>query len=256
MSVMTKNFIIVGTQRTGSTALFRSFNFHPEIACGREWTHDFPFYKKLSVTERALAGDFSVLSPRSRKLIEAECSDETRWLGFKILFRSSDKWLIHPKLAPALWLDRLEAHIEWLARRTDISVIHLSRKNPVDWLKSKYLASRTGSYTQTPYPDQEKVRIPVKRAVKRIQTKNWLDTRLATLERSNPYLRIYYEDFLKSNRDVIHAMMNFLECDPTDLGDFNYRKLKKQSKGSADRYIANYEQLTTALHERELFVYE
>jgi hypothetical protein len=249
---MRKNFIIVGTQRTGSTALFRSFNFHPEIACGREWTHDFPFYKKLTVTKRALEGDFTVLTARSRDLINKLYNDETRWLGFKLLFRSSDKWLIHPRFAPALWVDRLEDYVQWLSHRPDIHVIHIIRRNQIDWLKSKYVASKTDSYTQTPYPDGLKIEIPLRGAVKRVQTKKWLDSRLATLEYTNPYLPVYYEEFLHSNHDVVLSLMRFLQCDPDRLRDFDYRKLKKQSKGSAEKYISNYDQLVRELRNRNL----
>jgi hypothetical protein len=55
---MPKNFVIVGTQRTGSTALFNLLNIHPEIACGAEWTYNRSWHEKIEVFERALRGDF------------------------------------------------------------------------------------------------------------------------------------------------------------------------------------------------------
>ena len=204
------------------------------------------------VTQRALDGDFGVLTDRSRDLIAKLYNDRTRWLGFKLLFRSSDKWLYHPRFSPALWLDRLESYLWWISQRPDVHIIHIVRKDAIDWLKSKYLSSKTGFFTQKPYPDGFKIKIPLRGAVRRLQAKNWLDTRLATLSHTNPYLCVCYEDFLQSNYEVMLSLMQFLQCDPTQIGEMNYRKLKKQSKGSAENYISNYEQLVRELRYRDL----
>lgn len=245
-----RNFIIVGTQRTGSTALFRSLNFHPEIACGGEWVHELPTSKKLMAAQRALDGDFSMLTSRNRELIVKELNENTQWLGFKVLFRSSNKWVLHPRLSPALWLDRLEDFIQWLSQRSDVYVIHVVRTDPIEWLKSRYLAGKTGLFAAAPYPDGAKVKIPLRPAVKRLRAKDWIDSRLSTLAGNNPYLRVRYEDFLRSNREVIVSMLEFLECDPSQLGEFDYKKLKKQSKASAESYISNYGELIAKLrHE-------
>jgi hypothetical protein len=247
---MLENFLILGTQRTGSTALHRALNFHPAIACGNEWTQDVSPLRKFDVTERGLRGDFSVLSERQRRRIGPKFGPETRMLGFKILFRSSDKWLLHPRLAPALWADRLEGYIRWVAQRPALRVIHIVRSDSMEWLKSKYLSDATQSWTGRQYPESLRIEVPVARALRRLACKGWIDSRIATLGHTNPYLRIAYEDFLASNRESVAALVSFLGCDAAHLDTFDYKRLTKQSRRSARDYIANFDELTTALRVR------
>jgi len=248
---MIRNFIVLGTQRTGSTALFRALNFHPAVACGGEWVHDKPPHQKVSTARRALQADFSALVPRYRDQIEEEFCDESRWLGCKVLFRSSDKWFLHARTSPALLLDRLEAFRAWLCRQSEIRIIHLTRDDSIEWLKSKYLSSKTGFYTNKPYPEGTKIAIPIRRAIKRLQTKDWIDLRVASLARTNPYLHVSYEDFLHSNPETLETLMQFLECDPSRIEETNRRNIRKQSKGTARDYISNYDELKEAVQRFE-----
>ncbi len=89
IALVRSNFLIVGTQRTGSTALVRSMTFHPEIACGGEWTQHAPSHRKLWTAEQSLSANFAVLTAPQRRRIELSFGEHTRWLGFKLLFRSS-----------------------------------------------------------------------------------------------------------------------------------------------------------------------
>jgi hypothetical protein len=242
-----QNFLIVGTQRTGSTALVRSLTFHPQIASGGEWVQHVPAFRKLAVAEQALAGDFSALTPRQRELVESRLNAGTKWLGFKVLFRSSNKWIWHPRLAPALWLDRLEGFRKFLVSRSEIRVIHIIRNDQIDWLKSKYLADRSKVYAAGRTYPEEPISIPIREAKKRLEAKSWIDARLATLRATNPYLPVIYEEFLESDVTVVRNLMSFLDCDPAQLGEFDYRKQQKQSKRSAREYISNYDRLVEAI---------
>ncbi len=249
---MFQNFLIVGTQRTGSTALVRSLTFHPDVACGDEWTQRVPAHRKFQVTEKALAGDFSVLTEGQRKRIEPAFGPHTRWLGFKLLFRSSDKWLVHPRFAPALWLDRFSSYLRWIAGRPSLHVVHIVRTDSVDWLKSKYLADTSRAYAAKAYPEDLTITIPVREAIRRLETKRWIDSELSQLSGSNPYLRISYEEFLESDRAVVERLMTFLDCDPARLRDFDYRKQRKQSKRAACDYITNFSELDSALRQQSV----
>ena len=245
------NFLIVGTQRTGSTALVRSLSFHPDVASGDEWTQRIPAHRKLKFTERVLSGDFSALTPAQRSRIEPRVGPGTRWLGFKVLFRSSAIWVGGPPLAPALWLDRFGGFRRWIAARPSLRVIHIRRLDPIDWLKSKYLADKSRAYAAgRTYPEGMTIDIPIAEAKKRLVAKDWIDGRLAGLGNSNPYLCISYEEFLESDRAVVLKLMRFLDCDPANLGAFDYRKQQKQAKRSASEYISNYDALVAALETR------
>ena len=56
-----KNFIVVGTQRTGSSALAELLGLNTCIACGWEWAVRLPMRNKIEVCKNALDGNFNVL---------------------------------------------------------------------------------------------------------------------------------------------------------------------------------------------------
>ena len=245
-----KNFLIVGTQRTGSSVLTESIGFHTLVACGWEWTLHVPRSQKLKVAERALAGDFSVLSQPDRAHMAEVWNIKKTWLGFRRLFCASDKWLIHPRFSPALWSDRLEDHLHWLAERPDIYIIHIVRRDGLDWLKSKFLARASGLYVGKPYQEGLRVTIPLREAVFRLRAKEWVDYRLASLSSQCPYVRIDYEDFLADQDAVVTETLRFLQCDPNVMPV--ERRRQKQSRSSVADYVANYDELVTELERHEL----
>lgn len=241
-------FLIVGTYRSGSSAVTEAMNSHPGILCGLEWTLRTPFWKKLHVAKTALTGDFSTLLPRHRDAARSGFSPATRVIGFKRLFRSSDKWMIHPKFAPALAVDRLEAHLDWLASDSSIRVIHIVRRDNIAWLRSKVLADASGKYSGSKYPDGLQLRIDVNEAKRRVATKTWIDGRLAALSVSNPYCRVDYESFAADNRRVARELVSFLGCDPEELPE---RELRHQSQSaSSAASLLNIDDVRHALRER------
>ena len=203
------------------------------------------------MAKQALAGDFSVLGKKHQKHLGKVFDTWKTWLGFRRLFRSSNKWIIHPRFSPLLWLDRLEDHLRWLAHRPDIHIIHIVRRQGLDWLKSVCMSRKTNLYVGKAYPKGIKVRIPLWEAVARLRAKDWVDYRLSTLANSNPYQQLNYEDFLADQNGVTTLALEFLQCDPTIMraGD---RRLHKQSKGGIADYVINYDELLTKLERLDL----
>lgn len=245
------SFLIVGTQRIGSSALAESIGFHPRIASGAEWTQAVSWHRKLYVTGRVLAADFSVLPKRQHDRATSIMNSRIERLGFRSLFRSSDKWLVHPRFAPALWLDRLEDHIAWLQSHSHVHVIHLIRRDNVAWLRSKFLSRESKSYFGKPYPAGMKVTIPLREAKARLQSKDWVDARLSSVAVTNPYLRVRYEEFLAGSQAVTGSVLRFLGCDPEEL-EGQKRGLNKQSSEPIDDQILNYDELISLLEENNL----
>jgi hypothetical protein len=244
-------YVITGTYRTGSSALAESIGLTPGVACGWEWMGAVSWLYKIEAAERALNGDFSYLHERDQDHMAQVFKPECSWLGFRALFSSSAKWILHPRFSPALWIERLERHVRWLETATNIRVIHIMRLDALDWLKSVYLAKKTGLYVGKAYPEGISVRIPVREAVARLRTKEWIDARLATLAQSNSYLRVNYEDFFLNQDAVISTTLQFLDCTPTFVNNFE-RKIYKQSKGKASDYILNFEELSKTLKSLDL----
>ena len=238
-------FLIVGTYRCGTSALVEAVGRHPDILCGMEWTHHVAAWRKISAARQALNGDFSSLPERQRRRLAGVAADRCTAIGFKRLFRSSDKWLLHPRWAPALTVDRFGAHLRWLRRDTDIRIVHVVRQDNVAWLRSKTLSDATGSYSGARYPDELKVSIPVEAARRRVRAKMWIDAELGSLRATNPYMRINYEEFVEQNLEVAGHIAAFLDCDPKKLPVTELRH--QLQSGTSRATILNTEELREAL---------
>lgn len=238
-------FLVVGTYRSGTSAIVEAIGRHPLILCGMEWTHRLPVWRKIPVGKAALSGDFSGLLPKNRKQIDESITEQQTVIGFKRLFRASDKWLLHPRLAPALAVDRFEAHLRWLQNDPAIRIVHVVRQDNVAWLRSKVLADATGRYSGAQYPDDLQLSIAVSEARRRVATKVWIDGRLASLSITNPYYRVNHEAFARSNQAVAAEIVSFLGCDPADLPQAGLRHQPQSRTSRAE--LANAEEVRRSL---------
>jgi hypothetical protein len=243
-----RRYVITANYRTGSSAIAEAVAAHPHIACGWEWTkHTLP-WQKIPAARRGLKRDFSLLLPRHQAWMAATVAKETQAIGYRQLFRASDKWLLHPRNAPALVIDRLEAHLRWWASDPEIHVIHIIRRDDIDWLKSKALAEAAGRF-QGAYPESLKVSISPHEAARRIKTKHWIDARLATARHSNPYYRVTYESFRADNFAVAAQLVTFLGFDAGLLQPLKL-KLQPQSREGSIKQIENLASLRAYLAGR------
>jgi len=207
-----KKFIITGTYRTGSSALAEIIGLHPDVSCGWEWTNQVLWPNKINAGIKSLNGDFSSLPDIEREYMQEIHNSEKLFLGYRRLFRASNKWVIDPKYSIALFIDQFQAHLK-LWKKSDIAIIHIIRSDNVAWLKSLGLAKATKSHFGNVYPDNMSVKWNLKEAEKRIIAKNWIDNQIATLKDCNiPYLPIIYEDFVADNNSTTERACHFLGC--------------------------------------------
>lgn len=247
------NFLITGTQRTGSSALAEALGTHPLIACGWEWSEHCAWRRRLRVAATGLQGDFALLGSNDRAHMESIMGPEVRWIGFRRLFGASDKWLGHPRFSVKLWWDRFERHLRWIRQRPALRIIHVRRNDPMEWLKSKYMARSTNQYVGaegTEYPSI-RVAIPLREARARVRAKQWIDARLASLAATNPYLCIEYEAMTDDLFAAAARGAGFLDCDPARLA-LDRTVIRKQSSGDGRQYISNYDELMDDLRCRRL----
>jgi hypothetical protein len=243
-------FLIVGTQRTGTSAIAEQLGLHPDITCGWESTNHLWPLQRITVAEQVLAGDFRRLLAKERNYLAATHHAGKRALGFRRLFRSSAKWVIGPACAPALWADRLEAHLAWLQRRPEIHVIHVTRSDNMAWLKSMGLARATDSYVGKSYPHDAATHWPLWEAHRRVLTKHWIGRRLATLRDSNPYINIGYEAFRADNAGVVSELVTFLGFDPIAICAAG--RIRPQSNGNPATQFENAEAVAGLLEAQGL----
>jgi len=247
-----QKFIIVGTPRTGSSALAQLINFHPEVLCGWEWTNNVPWWKKIQVAQAALSGDFRQLTENNRIFMEERSTSVIKYIGYRSLFRSSNKWLIHPRLCPVIWAERLKQHTRWIANNPDISIIHITRNDNLAWLKSYLFSSITKNYINKPYPEALSININRAEAIARVRSKLWLDKQLARLKNSNPYLKIKYEALDADKLDTGKLVIQFLGCKDSGYSIDESMMCSKQSKGLTSEGIENYEEISLEFSKRNL----
>ncbi len=247
------NFLIVGTQRTGSSALGNGIGLHPNVTCGWEWTLRVAPWRAISIAEAGLAKKFNSLTQADQDHMAKSDASNSATLGFRKLFRSSNKWIVHPKYSPALLLDRLEAHINWLRKSSQIKIIHILREDNLGWLTSKALSKESGLYFGEPYADDLAVRVDIREAVKRVIAKDWVDSRLASLRQSNPYMLIRYEEFRNNNAEAVSRALRFLGEDPVVTPPIEkHMKAKPQSRKDVRESVTNFAELEAALSVRGL----
>lgn len=239
------NFLITGTQRTGSSAVAEAVGTHPAIACGWEWTEHSAWRQRLRIAEAGLAGHFEALGEKDRAHMQSLLTPEVRWIGFRRLFGASDKWLLHPRFSVKLWLDRFGRHLRWIRRQPELRIIHVVRDDHLEWLKSKYVARSTNQYVGSAYPDVQ-VTIPLRQAKARVRAKLWVDRQLATLAASNPYLMVEYQQLSDDLPGTAERAARFLDCDPALLR-LDATVIRKQSSDDGRSYVRNYDALARVL---------
>ena len=246
------NFLVVGTQRTGSSAIAEQIGLHPEITCGWESTNHVLPFRKLQVAAEIFGGDFHNLPAKEQAYLQTVHHSGKRAIGFRRLFRSSAKWLIRPEWAPALMVDRLEGHLRWLARnRPETRIIHVTRSDNLAWLRSMGLARATDRYVGQDYPEDSMVRWALPEAHRRVLTKHWVGARLATLSRSNPYVNVSYEAFRADNVGEINRVIEFLGFEPVP-GSAAAARIRPQSKAAHATQLENADAVARLLDELQI----
>lgn len=243
-----RNFIILGVARTGSGAIADLINLHPRTVSGICWLDNIPHKIKIKVATKALSGDFRELQKEHQQFIKAKLNSMTELIGFKIDFSASNKYIYHPKYAPTLWFDNLFGFIDWIKKTPDLSVVHITRENNIEWLKSYYLSKKTRLYEGEKYPYGIKVSILKRQAIKRIKSKKFIDEKIGQLKHTNPYCLVKYEDLDQNNKSVAEKAITFLNCNFADCNLINFHRVK-QSRGPAKNYIKNYAELFIELEK-------
>lgn len=252
-----KNFVIVGTQRTGSSALAEAISLHPKIACGWEWTQTCMPYSLERVSKQALLmKDFSTLDKSNKEHSQAIFDEELSCFGYRRLFRASSKWLFSPSFSLTLEYERLRWHLNWFIEN-NVTVIHIIRNDSLGWLKSKAIAKKTGNYYGGEYKEGVQAIMKPSEALKRIKAKHWLDDCLASLLGKTPYIQVQYESFKDNNRLEAMRVIQFLGEDDSLLPSLSERmKLKKQSNKKDFELLKNYSAIENLLSRHNLLTYK
>lgn len=245
----TQPFVIVGTQRTGSSFVATTLNTHPEINCGWEWALDVTPIAKISTIHAGLHGHFDQL-PESHRVRMSSVKKDAKVIGFRLLFSSSPKWIVSPKLNLPHWVERLNGFLKYFCSNPNIKILHIVRSNNLAWLTSLFLAKTSKLYIDHKYPDDLKIEVPLGEAEKRVKAKLELEKKLRLLGTSNPFLEKKYEDLIQDKSGEFKKIFEFLGV--SAMEDMVKSPTKKQLRRPLSEVVSNYDELKDVVSEIEL----
>lgn len=234
-----KKFVIVSTQRTGSTLLMRLLDSHPKVLCPGEIF--FPgagnAYALRHRVESSFEQRFRHLIARKKftddYLIEFYGQDGFDAIGFKYMY-SQSRYI--PRLYPSVLQYILDQRIP---------VIHSIRENYLRVVLSRIVSKSTGVYhankASGPPPPVE---LPVKRLVSELDNLRMQDVSWSEKLSKNPYLKVTYESLQSDASDRLCHVQSFIGVDYEENLSTPFVQL---SNASLSERISNYSAVEKAL---------
>jgi LPS sulfotransferase NodH len=228
-------FVILTTQRSGSTLLWRYLDGHPYISAHGELflqslkrSDSYKTYRTMSLKRR-------ILHTLNRKyLVRAYLGelfapdDKTHAVGFKLMYNQ-----VFPSLAA------------WI-RENNVRIIHLIRKNVLKTI----LSSETARKRKLHHAGHDTSIVPVKVVVDPEKVVKQIERVLAEMAFFKrhfellPTLEITYEEFVAQRELIAQRIFDFIEA--THVTGLPV-PLKKINPDSVEDLVENYEELKKAL---------
>lgn len=232
------DFVIISTQRSGSTLLRSSLGSHPEIECfGEVFLPDyrkeqsFQEYLKIHAASKPLA-----LFRRRHFVYEfldnLYDSRPDLAVGFKFMYSQARYW---PYRFPMV--------IQYI-RRHNVRVIHLVRENAFEICLSRQFARTTHAYHLSEERTQPSMQIDVPLLLKEMEMVERLKAKWQALLRGFDCMEVRYEDFTREKAAASGRILDFLGVNPNiEL----VSPLKKVLGASKKDIVLNYPEVEAAL---------
>jgi LPS sulfotransferase NodH len=242
-------FILLSTQRSGTTFIQHWLNSHPQISCHTELF--LPSYEKpesfKSLCDRRILSryffKFYRMAPKLKlsrlfmaKLVKKFLEDfygkeekTSKAAGFRLMYGQLGTF---PMLKEIL-----------LEQNT--YVIHLIRKNKLKVHLSKITREKRGGEANSAMQCPAiQVTVDTQPLITIFERYRKLEERWGNVFAANRYLEITYEDFFDDNAAVTKKVEDFLGVIP---GQWGWPKLKKLNPDSLKEIINNYDEVAGAL---------
>ena len=245
---MTK-FVILTTQRSGSTVLTRTIDEHPEVFCAGEvfleskagmhhpeW--HFPAWsivgKKQSKVNKMV--NYLNLKLNAIKHIKVfySSAEGARAKGFKLMYS-------HIKSAPFIW--------DYI-KNNDIKVIVLIRENVFRVALSRYRMNKTGVAHSDSKIQSQSINVPVQQLLQETSRLEQVNKKILELSAETNRILIYYRDFNDWNF-LLGKIFAFLNVSTMALPPV----LKKVSADDWRQGINNYKEIEAAFKVHHLDKY-
>ena len=245
MTKSTVKFVIVGTQRTGTTLIRTSLSSHPDIHCAGEafllgkrpyrQADGYWHYSRQSLSRRIK----SLISPKlsaAAYLNELYFDGDFAASGFKLM-------LSHCKARPYLWP---------LLKEHNVKAILVRRVNPIKTLVSRRTAAKSGVYHVSGSHNAPTIKIDTNNLIADLDSiENEAPIWRKMLGETTNYLDIAYEDYLQDQPGTNQKLLDFLKVRRAPLTS----KLKKVNPNDLRKLIENYEEAAAALQNTKYATY-
>lgn len=243
-------FVILTTQRSGSTVFTRTLDEHPDICCAGEIFHEskrnihhaewhFPSWKLVNSRGSRLNKLINYPNLRLnavshlRKFFKDDGTVKAK--GFKLMYS-------HIKNAPFLWK---------YITKNPIKVIVLIRRSAFKMALSRYRLSTTGKAHTTEAVQAAAITIPARPLLQQTLQLQSVNEKLLSLSASSDRLVLYYEDFANWT-SLLQKADNFLQVPFIDAAPV----LKKMTADNWQDEVKNYKEIEEVftLHKAERFL--
>ena len=232
------NFVVVGTQRTGTTVICQAINSHKSVRCYQELFNMGSLRNSPAKSKRAyhVYRKASLLNYAKHFLYRSKfISEYLDWVYHK------SKKTIGFKLMANQGRDFPDA-VDYL-KNNKIKVIHVVRKNTLKVLVSRYAAKSRGAHSKVPV-GETKVKLAAQSLLndlKAIESDNdfWRDEFYG----SNNYLLVEYEEYVLDRVAVQNKICDFLGLDKQVF----IEKYIKMTSGELRQVVVNYDVIKSVL---------
>lgn len=238
MTLAKVDFVIVSTQRSGSTLLRTSLGSHPQIECFGEIF--LPTYSKeqsyqVHLQKHAVSAPMALF--RRNRLVydfldHFYGSKPDLAVGFKFMYDHARYW---PYRFPMVMR---------YIRKHRCRVIHLVRNNTFDICLSRQFARATRSYHVDEERAQPAMRVDVPLLLQEMRLVERAKIKWRDFLRGFDCLEVSYEHFTTEKSVASRRIADFLEVDP-DVSLVS--PLKKVLKASKKEIVLNYPEVEAAL---------
>ncbi len=231
-------FLIVGLQRSGTSILHANVATHPRIEClTAELMVDPLFTRGVDILTNRPCDTVRELDTGWKHLFRAACSlnatAETRLCGAKV---AVDDLFSARRIVSSI-----------LRAWPELKVLHVDRRDKVAQFGSLRNALATGVFcSESGSGEGRKTTLDPSEFRNYLAVAGEVNRELATLARTNPFLRCDYEDLLAGRDAFMAKVYRFLGSEPIPFHDV----LKKLLPPPRD-YILNYEALAAIQAEGE-----
>ena len=240
------NFVVLSTQRSGSTWVVDMLTSNPRVVAYSElfmhggegkpkWgqEQDLPYWQTYSRDKRRLAKPYWLWHYLGEAYRERPGIDA---VGFKLMYSQLTR--ISRPLMPALWLKR-------------VRIIHLIRRNALDVVLSKEAgAARQGRLHAREGEQVERVRVRLEtdELMRRmtLHEREVAGARVRFKRVGLPYREVVYED-LAADESGFAELFEFLEVEPAPVSS----SLQKLNPSAHEELIENYGEVQAALADTE-----